>query len=179
MPDELKTVTNYDTEALLEALRKAKDASDLTNADIAAESGIPESTIAKLFSGRTPNPTFETVACTAYALGVSLDSMALKAITPEILPEISTPDNPLTVTLSRQLVRSYEREIYRGQEREKKLERRAVIKDVILVLALAGLLFYLLWDVTHPTQGMIQYGTVYIPEGVKEAFAGIADWFTV
>lgn len=179
MPDELKTVTNYDTEALIEALRKAKDASDLTNADIEAESGIPESTIAKLLGGRTPNPTFETVARTAYALDVSLDTLSKAAIQPETLPEISTPDNPLTTTLSRQLVRSYEREIQRGQERERKLERRNTIKDIIIVVALAGLLFYLLWDITHPTEGMIQYGTAYVPGYFSEAVDRLKDLFTI
>lgn len=167
--DELNTVTKYNTEALLEALRKAKDDSDLTNADIAEESGIPESTIAKLFGGRTPNPTFETVACTAYALGISLDSLAQKAIEPETIPEFVTPENPLTVKLSRQLVRSYEREVARGQARERKLEIQNYIKDVIIVFALAGLLFYLIWDITHPTDGVIQYGTVYIPEFLRSA----------
>lgn len=179
MPDELKKVSKYDSEALIEALRKAKEESDLTNADIEAESGIPESTIAKLLSGRTPNPTFETVACTAYTLGVSLDSLTKTAIEPETLPEISTPDNPLTVTLSRQLVRSYEREILRGQERERKLERRNLIKDVVIVIALAGLLFYLLWDVTHPSEGMIRYGTVYVPGYISEAVEKVADFFSI
>lgn len=38
---------------------------------------------------------------------------------------------------------------------EKKTSR--YIKDTLLVLAFGGLVFYLLWDLTHPSEGMIQY----------------------
>ncbi len=38
--DELKTVTRYNTEALFDTLRKAKEDADLTNAGIATEGMI-------------------------------------------------------------------------------------------------------------------------------------------
>lgn len=63
--------------------------------------------------------------------------------------EIARLETTHTAELDR-LQKSHERELA-----EKKLSRK--IKDVLLILAIGGLIFYLVWDLTHPTEGMIQY----------------------
>ena len=47
--------------AFLERLRALKDKSGMTTKQIADKSGIPESTITRIFSGKTPNPTVISV----------------------------------------------------------------------------------------------------------------------
>ena len=60
----------------LERLKMLKEERDLTNAEIAKLSNIPLATITRVFNGQTANPTFETFAQIAVALGVSLDEIA-------------------------------------------------------------------------------------------------------
>ena len=43
----------------------------MTNQQIAEKSNIPESTVARIFSGKTPNPTVTTVVSMAKAMGCS------------------------------------------------------------------------------------------------------------
>ncbi len=79
----------------LERLKALKEERNLTNAEIAKLSNIPLATITRIFNGSTPNPTFETFAQIAIALGVSLDEIAgLKQ--PEAAPVIA----PIETTLS-------------------------------------------------------------------------------
>lgn len=60
----------------LDRLKALKQERDLTNAEIARLSNIPLATITRIFNGTTPNPTFETFAQIAIALGASLDEIA-------------------------------------------------------------------------------------------------------
>lgn len=56
---------------MIEKLRQLKKKSQMTNQQIAEKSNIPESTIARIFSGKTPNPTVATVIAMARAMGGS------------------------------------------------------------------------------------------------------------
>lgn len=55
--------------AFLERLRMLKDKSGMTSFQIAEKSNIPESTITRIFSGKTPNPTIITVMAITKAMG--------------------------------------------------------------------------------------------------------------
>ena len=55
--------------AFLERLRILKDKSGLTTKQIAEKCDIPESTVARIFSGKTPNPTIITVMAMVKAMG--------------------------------------------------------------------------------------------------------------
>ncbi len=55
--------------AFLERLRVLKDKSGMTTKEIAEKSGIPESTITRIFSGKTPNPTIISVMDIIRAMG--------------------------------------------------------------------------------------------------------------
>ena len=46
---------------MIEKLRQLKEKSRMTNQQISERSNIPESTVARIFSGKTPNPTIATV----------------------------------------------------------------------------------------------------------------------
>lgn len=56
---------------MIEKLRQLKKRSHMTNQQIAEKSNIPESTVARIFSGKTPNPTITTVISMARAMGGS------------------------------------------------------------------------------------------------------------
>ena len=55
--------------AFLERLRTLKDKSGLTTKQIAEKCDIPESTVTRIFSGKTPNPTIITVMALTKAMG--------------------------------------------------------------------------------------------------------------
>lgn len=55
--------------AFLERLRTLKDKSGLTTKQIAEKCDIPESTVTRIFSGKTPNPTIITVMAMVKAMG--------------------------------------------------------------------------------------------------------------
>lgn len=55
--------------AFLERLRLLKDKSGLTTKQIAEKCNIPESTVTRIFSGKTPNPTIITVMAMTRAMG--------------------------------------------------------------------------------------------------------------
>lgn len=56
---------------MIDKLRQLKKKSHMTNQQIAEKSNIPESTVARIFSGKTPNPTISTVLPMVRAMGGS------------------------------------------------------------------------------------------------------------
>ncbi len=56
---------------MVEKLRQLKEKSHMTNQQIAEKSNLPESTVARIFSGKTPNPTITTAVSMARAMGGS------------------------------------------------------------------------------------------------------------
>lgn len=62
---------------MIEKLRQLKKKSHMTNQQIAEKSNIPESTVARIFSGKTPNPTIATVISMARAMGGSVADLLI------------------------------------------------------------------------------------------------------
>lgn len=56
-------------------LQELKESSKLTNQQIAELSGVPLSTVNRILSGQTDNPTFATVCDMVKAMGGSLDEL--------------------------------------------------------------------------------------------------------
>lgn len=54
---------------MIEELRQLTKQSHMTNQQIAEKSNLPESTVARIFSGKTPNPTVATVVAMTRAMG--------------------------------------------------------------------------------------------------------------
>ena len=53
---------------MVEKLKELKERSHMTNQQISLKSGVPESTVARIFSGKTPNPTILTVVAMVRAM---------------------------------------------------------------------------------------------------------------
>ena len=77
---------------MIEKLRQLKKKSHMTNQQIAEKSNIPESTVARIFSGKTPNPTIATVISMTRAMGGSVADLLIDEDgtgTEDELPDIS------------------------------------------------------------------------------------------
>ena len=59
----------------IEKLRKLKKQSKMTNEQISQASGVPISTVEKIFSGYTTDPKLETVRKVVTCMGYSLDDI--------------------------------------------------------------------------------------------------------
>lgn len=70
-------------------LTMLKERSGLSYEAIAEKSGIPVATIKNLFSGKTENPSLDTIRKIVYAMGGSLDEMFSQGKTKEDLKEFS------------------------------------------------------------------------------------------
>ncbi len=55
--------------AFLERIRALKDKSGMTTKQIAEKCDVPESTVTRIFSGKTPNPTIITIMAMTKAMG--------------------------------------------------------------------------------------------------------------
>lgn len=88
---------------MIEKLRQLKKKSHMTNQQIAEKSNIPESTVARIFSGKTPNPTIATVISMARAMGGSAadllneDDVKKTEDNSEDNPEFIKPDSESTI----------------------------------------------------------------------------------
>lgn len=68
-------------------LSKFKERSGLTNQQIAEKSGVPLSTVTRVFNGQTDNPNYRTVADIVLAIGGSLDEMEGIKQPGEVVPD--------------------------------------------------------------------------------------------
>lgn len=138
----------------LEKLIALKEERSMTNAEIARLSNLPLATVTRVFNGSTPNPTFETFAQIAIALGASIDEMAgLKsADTPHI-------SSPIVATLDSyvELLKEKDERIKELKE-EKEKERKEKYKLAIAFgCFVAVVLLVLIVDILNGHFGYFRY----------------------
>lgn len=63
------------SEAMRRYLATLRERSGLSWAELSAMTGLPDSTIRKIFSGETADPRLETISLIVNAMGGSLDAM--------------------------------------------------------------------------------------------------------
>lgn len=145
----------------LNKLKALKEQSKLTNTDIAKLADIPIATITRIFNGSTPNPTFETFARIAIALGASLDEIAgLKQ--PDAPPIISPIENTLNsyITLIQEKderIKELKEEIEK-ERKEKEREHKEKNKLAIALACIIGFVLLLLTvDILNGQFGYFKY----------------------
>ncbi len=111
---------------LSEELKSLKDKSNMTAQQIADKSGIPLSTVTRILSGRTQDPTFSVVSAIVAALHGSLDALV----------GIDPPDAPPS---DERLIRLYKEVI---SAKDKWLKRLAGALGVAVVMILSILLIF-------------------------------------
>lgn len=135
--------------AFLERLRLLKDKSGMTTKQIAEKCDIPESTVTRIFSGKTPNPTIITVMAMTKAMGGTaadiFDDNAQVNTQPKV-PQAVISDMEKKNT---EVVELYER-IIKSKDKTIKL-----LTYVLLVLA-SVIIFLLLFDLFNGGIGYFQ-----------------------
>ncbi len=124
---------------VIENLNELKRQRGLTNQQIADLSGVPLSTITRVFSGQTESPGFQTISDIVTALGGSLDEVGG-------LTEKREGD----VTVSEKLIEVYESLIRRN-------ERKIRVLFICLCVMVGVLLGIVVFDILSGNIGYIQY----------------------
>lgn len=125
----------------LDYLIALKEKSGLTNEQIAGISGVPESTVTRIFSRKTDNPYFQTIVDITKALDGSVDLM--EGIQ-EKHEELESPGN------ERRLIQLYREVIY---TKNKWIKYLATVLLVIVFIIVA----LLCYDVLNPAMGWVRY----------------------
>lgn len=138
----------------LDRLKALKEERDLTNAEIARLSNIPLATVTRIFGGQTPNPTFETFAQIAIALGASLDEIAgLKQ------PEAPTVDKPIETALNSyaELLKEKDERIRDLKDEHEKLRKEKQRFALALAIIVGFVLLVLTVDIMNGHFGYFRY----------------------
>ena len=128
----------------IDYLRKLKAKSKLTNEQLAQISGIPGSTLARIFNGRTDNPYFHTIVDLVRAMKGSVDEM--EGLQP--LPKDTNAAENAAV--DKKLITQY-REIINNKERLIRFLAGVLLAVMIFILIMVT------YDILHPMKGWIQH----------------------
>ena len=128
----------------IDYLRKLKAESRLTNEQLAQISGIPGSTLARIFNGRTDNPYYHTIVDLVRAMKGSVDEM--EGLQP--LPKDTNAAENAAV--DKKLITLY-REIINNKERLIRLLAGVLLAVMIFILIMVT------YDILHPMKGWIQH----------------------
>lgn len=155
-------------DALYLRLREAKEASHKTLPQIAAETGVPESTVNKFFSGHLSSPSVYHVAAYCLCLGVSMDSLFGCSAAPEdaaLSYQLETAKIALAKT-EEQVALLQQRSDLMVQELNRKEQAIKTVRDGFkpLTYGLCGLsillalflLVYICLDASNPDLGLIR-----------------------
>ena len=108
---------------ILAKLKEIKTEKNLTNQQIADLSGVPISTITRVFNGQTDNPNIETIEDIARGMGVSLEAVTgIKQAEEKFAPD----DN---------LIQVY-KEIIKSKDKWIKFLAIALISVLVFIVAL-------------------------------------------
>lgn len=156
-------------------LNELKDERRLTNQQISDGSGVPLGTVSSIFSGQTTRPAFQDVVDILDYFGVSVDDFPGRTPKPKPEPTATVKHHRSisfvniseeTKALARNAIREvYESEAYKTIEKSLRSWKRLASFETTFIVAV------LLWDVTHPTMGYIQYSVTTTP-----AIQGLIDW---
>lgn len=165
VPAVSNPVYGYNITAVVDYLAKIANEKGLSYPELEALSGVPQGTINKMFKHTTADPRFETVSRVAFALNVSLDTLtaiALPAPDPDL--PVVIEDEPISKILIQHMLASFhqtlrakDEQIRTLTEQLKEKKRSQILKDILWWGCFAYLIYYLVWDLTHPGEGMFQY----------------------
>lgn len=146
---------------IINRIVKIKEEKNLTNQDIANLSNIPLATVTRVLNGSTPNPTFETIAKIAIAVGASLDEVS--GLTSEKSEDvgfsIGETLNTYSVLLSEKDERIKEKDALIKHLQELNSEHRAQIRKILWFVAamVTAIVAVLIIDVTNGNFGYFRY----------------------
>ena len=177
--------TQIDSKIVVKYLMTLKEKSGLTYEAIAEASGIPESTIKKLFSGKVENPGVDTILPIMYVLGGSFEEISgrgkdeVKEFSISSIKEMyefqlaehrKTEEAHIAnirqhyeqhredVTNNYEMRLADKREIIKEKDEHiKTLKKENLISKVLAGIGYAVLIVLLILEVTNPSLGWIKF----------------------
>lgn len=159
-------------------LKALMDKHSLTVSDLADRSGVSASTINRIRNGRSPNTSTSTIN----ALCAALSCTTADLIGAEAVATIQTDIQSAMMAQQEAYERQIDSDEHHNQmliaaleESKRRTNRRSIGWMVIAIAALIafatvfGSYQQFRWDVSHPTEGNIQYATI---EELKEILNG-------
>ena len=138
----------------LEKFKERKKERNIKNAEIAALSNIPLSTVTRFFSGEYPNPSFTNIAGIATVLGISLDELiGLKE--PNESPINSRVET--TINSYAELLKEKDIRIDELSSDKKKCQKEKQLILIALACLSAAVAFFLLFDLMNGHFGYFRY----------------------
>lgn len=144
-------------------LKVLQDKAGLTTAQLAEKANLPADTINKIRSGATRNPNADTLARLSVALGVPVDVLIAEDGKPQSAPGLLPDDTMYQLYLAAMARQkeSYELTISSLKSSHAQTlslyERHSRRWSWLAMALIVFIVFVLVWDITHPTMGYIQY----------------------
>lgn len=156
-----------DCKAIGERIKARKEALHITTNDLYEKSGVPVDTINNIIYGRIANPSIESLGKIAIALDTTLDYLVFGNC-----PNPQTEEKPQQEHHCCFDSERYIQSLIDVHQRE--LEAQCKVKDqfieemrkgrnswrnlsIVLIAVLVAILTWFMWDITHPTEGLIRY----------------------
>lgn len=136
----------------LDKLAEYRQNSGLSLEDIAEQTGLSVSSISRVYSGSTTNPTIDTLSSIIAVTGGSLDEVCgiATATPPDGFTQLDMDILALFAKSQNRTQAALQAHIHSLR----KLMRYSLIANVAFV---ALIIFVLIFDLTHPTMGWVQY----------------------
>ena len=153
--------TTLASEMLIDALIKKKDELHITCAQIAEQSGTPESTVTKVFNRTVKSPSLDTLIPIAQALDVSMDSIFVKTVDKAVEKTAAATSIPAKMLVSQEdkflnlFIETYNKQIDDFKEQIQHNERWIKVLVSIVVACIGVMSFVTIYVITHPNIGLI------------------------
>lgn len=155
---------------MIDRLRAMKEKSDMTYQEIAIRSKVPESTVTRIFSGKTLNPTITTVSAIVTAMGGDLSDLFDKKVLVDLDPksdeviqvqepftQVKNPDaNPETYKMETISIEHHREVVEMYQRAVNKKDRWMRNMAIALCALVALILFVLIFDMFNGDIGYIR-----------------------
>ena len=169
-------------ESIVETLKNMKSEQNLTLQQISSASGVPLSTVNRILSGQTENPSFRDVAAIVAAMDGSLDAITgLQKLESENGQLLDSNVMQLLLSIQNYYAKTLDatRQQYMRELESKDKQYRDILTDknrwlrrmfFCLIGMLAVISFLLIVDFINPTIGVFPPGAIRRPAFCKAAF---------
>ena len=150
------------SELLIDAMIKKKEELHLTCAQIAEQSGTPESTVTKVFNRTIKSPTLDTLIPIAQALDISMDSIFAKTVEKAAEKTVAATSVPAKMLVSQEdkflnlFIENHSNQVSDPKEQIRYKDRWIKALAAILVACTLAFGFIAIYDITHPGVGLIK-----------------------